>query len=1155
MRHHVRRLCSFALSLTLVSLLGASASAQGLPGDAELRFVDTNEVPLPNDLFVIRGNDGAVLAPIVTEDGHYVMLGVGRKLTLEYTPKGLKNRTIELRLMKAPKVFVTLMLDPESGVIKELTQKPIYPHPRVNPKLKGANLGLGGSQGSVIPPANDLCASALTIGLGATAFTTVDAITDGPANGCGSGSQVHDDIWFKHTATGTGVLTAATCAATGYDTVLAIYSTTTCPPAANIGCNDDFCAPRSQATAAVISGNQYLIRVGGWSAGTEGTGVLNLTFSGPPANDECVGATPLACNSSVTASNANASVNGTDPLFACRIGGASQGFGTIWFSFVSPGTSATLSTDGSGVSDTLLAVYSGACGALTQIACNDDISGSDFHSTVTAAGLIPGNTYIVEVAGWGSTNLGSITLSLTCGAPPTPGDDCADAIATSCDSSVTWNNSTYTTDPLDPDYSCRFGSPDQGFGTTWLTFVATDTSALLDTIAGAVNDTMLAVYSGTCGALNEIACNDDAVGLRSEVCATGLTIGTTYYVQVSGFGALDVGSNTLTIQCPCPAPPANDSCETAEAIASLPASVTFDNSFATDDIAVPCGVSSGPFKNVWYSVTGTGNTMTASTCNAGSVVTDTKISVFCGDCLNLTCVNGNDDDCPSGGQIFHSTVDWCSQAGATYFITVGNFSASTVSGQIQLDVTDGGSCTATVQCLATGACCLPTGACVTTTADDCVTQGGTYQGDGTSCSANLIADGGFEDGVPNPSWVETSTNFGTPICDPGACGFGGGTGPRTGTFWAWFGGIAAFEAGSLQQSLVIPVGATTLDFYLEIPVSSGNGVDFLRLKIDATTVFSVGTPVAALGYTLVSIPLGAFADGGVHSVLFESTQTGSPGITNYFVDDVSINATTFVCPLPTGACCLADGSCVEVTEDDCAAQGGTYNGDLSLCANVTCIECFTVDFETDDTGAALLDRQRIDSEFDGGANYPVTITGSSYMGDACGSVGGSAAIYDSDLPPHGQDPDLAVNSGNILILQVDENLSECSPGFFCTGNDDPDGGVVTFSFNGAVTPTSIDLIDVDAGAEEVMTITLTDNLGDQLVYTVPVNWTGDGGQATLLFDGSAQAGPGPGNPVATAVAIGSYDANNVVSIVVERGSDCPDNDGGSGALDNLIWCQ
>ena len=45
----------------------------------------------------------------------------------------------------------------------------------------------------------------------------------------------------------------------------------------------------------------------------------------------------------------------------------------------------------------------------------------------------------------------------------------------------------------------------------------------------------------------------------------------------------------------------------------------------------------------------------------------------------------------------------------------------------------------------------------------------------------LIVDGSFEAGIPNPNWTETSTNFGTPLCDA-SCGTGSGTaGPRTGT--------------------------------------------------------------------------------------------------------------------------------------------------------------------------------------------------------------------------------------------------------------------------------------------------------------------------------------------------------------------------------------
>jgi len=59
-------------------------------------------------------------------------------------------------------------------------------------------------------------------------------------------------------------------------------------------------------------------------------------------------------------------------------------------------------------------------------------------------------------------------------------------------------------------------------------------------------------------------------------------------------------------------------------------------------------------------------------------------------------------------------------------------------------------------------------------------------------SADVIQDGSFEAGTPNPFWSESSTAFGSPICSVGLCGSGGGTaGPRTGSYWVWFGGTRA----------------------------------------------------------------------------------------------------------------------------------------------------------------------------------------------------------------------------------------------------------------------------------------------------------------------------------------------------------------------------
>ena len=157
---------------------------------------------------------------------------------------------------------------------------------------------------------------------------------------------------------------------------------------------------------------------------------------------------------------------------------------------------------------------------------------------------------------------------------------------------------------------------------------------------------------------------------------------------------------------------------------------------------------------------------------------------------------------------------------------------------------------------------------------------------GPACSES-IAEGSFEAGTPNPFWTEASTNFGTPLCDDAR----GTRRAKTGSWWAWFGGIDAGETGSLEQSVILPSGnAQFLKFYLWIEHSSGNGTDFLKVKVDGNEVFSVreGNTLYTEEYTLVTIDLSAYADGGSHLLSFESTITGSPVHSNFFVDDVSI---------------------------------------------------------------------------------------------------------------------------------------------------------------------------------------------------------------------------------------------------------------------------
>ncbi|RIK69021.1 MAG: hypothetical protein DCC65_01555 [Planctomycetota bacterium] len=268
----------------------------------------------------------------------------------------------------------------------------------------------------------------------------------------------------------------------------------------------------------------------------------------------------------------------------------------------------------------------------------------------------------------------------------------------------------------------------QGVGTLWYTFVATDTSAQVNLCDSASTDTLLAVYSGTCGALTELACNDDfscgPIGLGSQLCVTGLTVGQTYYIQVASFSAADTGPIELDLVCPCPPAPPGDNCDDPVGPLAIP-SVTMGSTVGTSiDTAPLCGTSiSAP--GVWYTVIGTGNTITASMCTGTPY--DAKLNVYCGPCNNLTCVTGIDDFCGLQPQ-----VSWCSQAGALYRILVQGFSGAT--GSFTLTLSDNGvPCTATVLCAAVGGCCID-GECIIRTEDDCAALGGDYLGDETDCS-------------------------------------------------------------------------------------------------------------------------------------------------------------------------------------------------------------------------------------------------------------------------------------------------------------------------------------------------------------------------------------------------------------------------------------
>lgn len=157
---------------------------------------------------------------------------------------------------------------------------------------------------------------------------------------------------------------------------------------------------------------------------------------------------------------------------------------------------------------------------------------------------------------------------------------------------------------------------------------------------------------------------------------------------------------------------------------------------------------------------------------------------------------------------------------------------------------------------------------------------------------NIIQDGSFEAGSPNPYWQEFSTNFGTPLCTVAFCGTGGGSGPHSGDWWAWFGGIDdALEVGYVRQNVTIPAGIAVLRYWLEIPVAASQGNDYLTVMIDNTPIvtYTIASQPQFSVYTLVQHDISQFANGAQHQVRFESTTYVHPlEVTNFFIDDVEL---------------------------------------------------------------------------------------------------------------------------------------------------------------------------------------------------------------------------------------------------------------------------
>ena len=401
------------------------------------------------------------------------------------------------------------------------------------------------------PPANDECSGAevLTINPDAscTIFTpgTIAAATASSDDTAACGGTEDDDVWYSFVAeNGSHIISLNNVAGSTTDLFHSLWtgdcgSLTLVPNS----CSD----PNTSTPSGLIVGQTYYLRVYSW------TNLLfqNSTFDicigtppAPPANDECIGAIGLSVNpddsctsfESGTVQSATASAVDVD---ACT--------GTedddVWYSFVATDVLQTIKLSNIVGSSTALgsSVWSGDCAALSLVA------GS--CSTVnlrTVTGLTAGETYYVRVFTTTATTGQNTTFDICIGTPPPPpaNDDCSGAIEITAGGTissfpVSGSTVSATNSVGLPTLSCV---PTNRNNDVWYSVVVPASGTLTIETAPApgtsMTDSVLSVFSGTCGALVEIGCDDDssASGNYSLEALTGLTPGDVIYIGVWRYG-------------------------------------------------------------------------------------------------------------------------------------------------------------------------------------------------------------------------------------------------------------------------------------------------------------------------------------------------------------------------------------------------------------------------------------------------------------------------------------------------------------------------------------------------------------------------------------------------------------------------------------------
>lgn len=544
--------------------------------------------------------------------------------------------------------------------------------------LRVLNVGSGGNMDLnslciTAPPANASCASATSLPCGTVAMAGSTVGTNNLTNHGTGCSMSNNGVWYTFVGNGQETTISSTAAA-GFDHEMSV-SSGSCGSLTSLSCTDVAGNGGTESyTFNTVSGTTYYVYIAYYTTGTT-TGAFTISRSCTTVYNPCTSITPITCGTAVAATIAS----GTGQFGTSGCGNTMIGKELI-YSFTPSATGSYNITQTSAFTTVNYSykLASAGCNS-TGMNCVGALTGAASSGYVN---LTAGTAYyfIVDV---NSTTGGSINFRINCTPAAPANDECAGATNLTVNStcSFTSYNLVSATNSAVASPSCgNYSGGDIWFKAT----VPSSGIISIDTQIGTLSNIAMALYTGSCGSLNIVACDDDSSsnGAMPYIYATGLTAGATVYIRIWDEGNNEGGSFGICVSTP-PAP-SNDNCSGATTLNVNP---TINCTFSTDATTAGAtqsltGCTGTADDDVWFRFVAKDDShiVTVTPSTLGNAV----FQVYSGTCAALTslgCVNNTTASTPETTTLTGLTV------GATYFVRVYSFSSGSAQGTFNICIT------------------------------------------------------------------------------------------------------------------------------------------------------------------------------------------------------------------------------------------------------------------------------------------------------------------------------------------------------------------------------------------------------------------------------------------------------------------------------------